>query len=232
MNIVRNEKLIQRNSRIAQITMIVSLLILAGGMFISFRYPEQFALSLVALLGGFLLSQIGIFFSNRWGRPPRPDEVLDKGLKGLDKKYTLYHYASPVSHLLLGPAGVWILMPYRQKGTISYSKGRWRQKGGNFYLKLFAQESLGRPDLELAGEADKLRNFFTKNLPEDQIPEVQAALVFMHPDTVIDIAEDESPPAETVSVTKIKDLVRKSAKAKSLSEEKVDLVRNAIEGNA
>lgn len=232
MNIVRNEKLIQRNSRIAQITMIVSLLILAGGMFISFRYPEQFALSLAALLGGFLLSQIGIYFSNRWGRPPRPDQVLDKGLKGLDKKYTLYHYASPVSHLLLGPAGVWILMPYRQKGTISYSNGRWRQKGGNFYLKLFAQESLGRPDLELAGEADKLRNFFAKNLPEDQIPEFQAALVFMHPDAVIDITEEEAPPAETVSVTKIKDLIRKSAKAKSLSEEKVNLVRNAIEGDA
>ena len=41
MNIIRNEKIIKRNSRIAQVTMIGGLVVLAGGMFISFRYPEQ-----------------------------------------------------------------------------------------------------------------------------------------------------------------------------------------------
>ena len=99
MNHISNEKLIRRNARIAQVSMIGGLLILAGGMFVSFRYQDQFAITLGALLVGFLLSQVGIYFSNRWARRPRPDEILDQSLKGLDNKFTMYHYTTQVSHL-------------------------------------------------------------------------------------------------------------------------------------
>ena len=71
MNIATNEPLVKRNTRIAQVTMIGGLAVLAGGMFISFRMPERFTLSLAALMVGFLLSQIGIYYSNRWARRPR-----------------------------------------------------------------------------------------------------------------------------------------------------------------
>jgi hypothetical protein len=210
MKIIRNDAIIKRNARIAQVTMLGGLLVLAAGMFISFRYPDYFIYSLFALVLGFMLSQVGIYFSNRWSRRPRPDEVLDLSLKGLDDKYSLYHFETPVSHLLLGPCGVWILSPHNQRGTISYSKGRWRQKGGNLYLKIFAQEGLGRPDME-------------------NIPDIQTALVFTNPQVEINIAESESPPAETVYAAKLKDLVRKYSKAKTLSMEKVKFIRNAIE---
>jgi hypothetical protein len=228
MNIVRNEKLIKRNSRIAQVTMLASLLILAGGMFISFRYPEQFGVSLAALMLGFLLSQLGIYFTNRWGRRPRPDELLDQSLKGLDKKYTLFHYASPASHLLVGPAGVWVLLPYHQAGTISYSNGRWRQKGGNIYLKIFAQENLGRPDLEVLAEVERMQKHLAKHLAEDVVPPIQVALVFTNQKAQVNISEDETPPAETVPANKLKDTIRKAAKAKSLSLEKAQVIQDAI----
>lgn len=231
MNIVRNEKLIKRNSKIAQFTMLGGLVVLGGGMFISFRYPEQVGISLGALLLGFLLSQVGIYFSNRWGRRPRPDELLDQALKGIENKYVLYHYSSPVQHLLVGPSGIWILMPYYQRGTITYKKGRWVQKGGNLalaYLKLFAQESLGRPDMELLSEMDSLRNFLSKKLPDGAVPQIQAALVFFNPKATIDIPEDETPPAETVLIGKLKDLVRKPGKGKSLPAETVRLVQDAL----
>ena len=229
MNIIRNDAIIKRNARIAQVTMLGGLLVLAAGMFISFRYPDYFIYSLFALVLGFMLSQVGIYFSNRWSRRPRPDEVLDLSLKGLDDKYSLYHFETPVSHLLLGPCGVWILSPHNQRGTISYSKGRWRQKGGNLYLKIFAQEGLGRPDLETQNEDEKLLKYFQKNLPEENIPDIQTALVFTNPQVEINIAESESPPAETVYAAKLKDLVRKYSKAKTLSMEKVKFIRNAIE---
>jgi hypothetical protein len=228
MNIVRNDKLISRNSRIAQITMLGGLLILAAGMFISFRFPDQVSFSLGALLLGFLLSQIGIYFSNRWGRRPRPDELIDQSLKGMESKYMLYHYASPVQHLLVGPSGIWILMPYYQRGTITFKNGRWIQKGGNWYLKLFAQESLGRPDLELASEMENLRKMLSKKLPEEAVPQIQAALVFFNPKVVVDIPPDETPPAETVPIGKLKDLVRKPAKGKGLNSEKVKLIQDAL----
>lgn len=228
MNIVRNDKVIKRNSRIAQFTMFGGLIVLGGGMFVSFRYPEQYGLSLAALMLGFLLSQVGIYFSNRFGRSPRPDEKLDAALKGLDGKYSLYHYTTPVSHLMVGPSGVWILLPYYQRGVITFAKNRWRQKGGNAYLKIFAQESLGRPEIEVSSEQESLKAYFKKILPEGIDPEINTALVFTNPKAEVEIPESETPPAETVTIGKLKELMRKGGRGKSLSVEKVKVIQDAI----
>ncbi len=230
MNIQTNEPLVRRNARIAQIAMFSGLIVLAGGMYVSFKIPELFGISLAALMLGFTLSQIGIYFSNRWGRRPRPDEQINQALKGLDGKYTIYHYQKPVSHLLVGPAGIWVLIPHHQKGKIIFSKGRWKQKGGNLYMKIFAQEGLGRPDLEVSSEIDSVRHFLGKYFEDDEkIPSVQAALVFTNANTEIEIPEDENPPAETVPISKLKDMIRKKAKEKSLSQTKAEEVQKILD---
>ena len=229
MNIYTNESLVRRNARIAQISMLAGLLILAGGMFISFRMPEQFGLSLAALMAGFALSQIGIYFSNRWGRRPRPDELLNQALKGLDDKYALYHYKTPVSHLLVGPPGIWMLMPRHQRGTITFQNGRWKQRGGNLYMKIFAQEGLGRPDLEVTSETETLKRYLDQRIEDESIlPPIQTALIFTHPKANINIPEDENPPAETIPLNKLKDLIRKKAKEKVLSPGKAEQIKQAI----
>lgn len=221
MEIATNDRLIHRNARIGQITSIVGLLVLAGGMFISFTRPEMFSISLVALLVGFGLSQIGIYFGNRWGRRPRPDEVLNAALKGLDGRYSLYHYTTPTSHLLVGPAGVWVLMPRHQAGKITYdeNKKRWRQKGGNLYLKIFAQENLGRPDLEIGSEIHAISSYLEEHLDEEKVPDVQAALVMTNEKCEVDA---DNAPDPTMEVRKLKDFIRKTAKGKPIS---LDLVR-------
>jgi hypothetical protein len=224
MNIEINEPLIRRNTTIAKIAVLAGLLVLAGGMYISFRMPEQFSLSFAALLLGFGLSQVGIYYSNRWGRRPRPYELLNQALKGLDGRYTLYHYKTPASHLLVGPSGLWVLMPRHQRGTITFSNGRWRQKGGNLYLKLFAQEGLGRPDLEVAGEVESVRNYLKKQMPEDSVPPVQAALVFTNDRADIQIDESDGAPAATLPLSKLKDFIRKAAKGKPINLDKVQEV--------
>jgi hypothetical protein len=228
MNITRNEKLIKRNSRIAQITMIGGLMVLAAGMFVSFKYPTQVTLSMSALLLGFILSQVGIFYANRWGRHPRPDELLDQALKGMDKKFNLYHYTTPARHVLVGPAGLWILLPYYQRGTITYSKGRWLQKGGNLYLKIFAQEGIGRPDADANAEMSALQRYLEKRLSEENIPPINVALVFTNARVTIDIPEDETPPAQAVLLKDLKEMIRKGGKAKGLTMEKVKLVEDAL----
>ena len=227
MDITTNERLINRNARIGQITSIIGLVVLAGGMFISFTRPEYFTISLIALLVGFGLSQIGIYFGNRWGRRPRPDEILNTALKGLDGRYSLYHYSTPTSHLLVGPAGVWILMPRQQAGTITYdeSKKRWRQKGGNLYLKIFAQENLGRPDLEIGSELHAISSFLEKNLPEEEVPDVNAALILTNEKVVVDA---DNAPAPTLDVRKLKDFIRKTAKGKPISSNLVDDVKEVF----
>jgi hypothetical protein len=44
----------------------------------------------------------------------------------------------------------------------------------------------------------------------------------------VDIPPDETPPAETVPIGKLKDLVRKPAKGKGLNAEKVKLIQDAL----
>ena len=229
MNIIRNDKMIRRNARIATFTTILSIAVLLGGTFWFFRFKTTGIPLFVILLLGIGLSQIGMYYTKKFARKPRPDELIDQALKGLDNKYTLYHYRSPVSHLLVGPSGVWILEPKDQAGTIKFSNGRWKQKGGNLYMKIFAQESLGRPDLEILGDLDRMQQFFQKNLPEESVPSLNSALVFSNPRAILDIPEEENPPAETVYIQKLKDLVRKSGKEKSLSLEKVRMINEVLD---
>ena len=228
MEIITNERLIQRNARIGQITSIVGLFVLAGGMFISFTRAELFLISLIALVVGFGLSQIGIYFGNRWGRRPRPDELLDTSLKGLDGRYSIYHYSSPTAHLLVGPAGVWVLLPRHQAGEITYdeSKKRWKQKGGSLYLKLFAQESLGRPDLEIGSEIHAVSSYLQDHLDEEQALDVQAALILTNEKAEVNA---DNAPAPTLPAKKLKDFIRKTAKGKPISSDLVEEVKQVLE---
>ncbi len=229
MNVVIDEKLVKRNARIGQILTIISLATLGAGMFITFQRQDLLGISITALLIGFLLSQIGIYYTNRWGRSPRPDEQISSALKGLDKRYALYHYQTPASHVLVGPAGIWVLIPKLQGGTITFQKNRWRQSGGGFiqtYLKIFAQEGIGRPDLEIESETEGLRKFLKKALPDEiDIPSIKAALVFSHPD--VNIQVDEAP-APSLAAKKLKDFIRSTAKQKPINAELVQQVQNAI----
>jgi hypothetical protein len=230
MKVIIDEKLIKRNARIGQVLTIVSLATLGAGMFITFQREDLLPVSVIALLVGFLLSQIGIYFTNRWGRSPRPDEQVTLALKGLDKRYALYHYQTPASHVLVGPAGIWILLPKHQRGTITYQKNRWKQSGGGFiqnYLKLFAQEGIGRPDLELESETEGLMKYLKKAFPENtEIPKIQAALVFSNPDANL---QAEDAPSPTLPAKKLKDFIRGAAKAKPISAEMVSLIQHTID---
>jgi hypothetical protein len=217
MKIITNEKMIKRNSRLGQIATASGLVVLVGGMVVSFTKPSLAGISWVALLVGFTLSQIGIYFGNRWGRHPRPDELLDQGLKGLNDQYSIYHYTTPVAHLLVGPSGLWVLLPYYQVGKIIYEKNRWKQKGGGFlqrYLRAFGQEGIGRPDLEAPAEVSSINRFIKKSLPDVEIPEPDVALVFINQKAELEV---ENAPILTLLLKELKNTIRKSAKEVPLS---------------
>ncbi len=227
MKIITNHKLVKRNRRIGQITTFVSMGVLGLGLYISFS-QNYVTLSFLALLVGFALSQVGIYFGSRWGRSPRPDEIISAALKGLDNKYTLYHYTSPVHHLLVGPAGLWVLSPYFQKGTITYDqkKKRWQQKGGNLYMKIFAQESIGRPDQETTHLIQDMESFLAKNLPDGITqPKVQPVLVFTDSKVVI---QTENAPIPTLQIEKLKDFIRRQAKETPLTPESISAVEDTL----
>ncbi|MBM3151805.1 MAG: hypothetical protein FJZ96_06320 [Chloroflexi bacterium] len=227
MRIVKNHKLIRRNGRIGQYSTLAALVILGIGMYLTFASPENFSYSLIALALGFILSQMGMYFSNRWGRSPRPDEVLEKGLKGLGRDYTIYHYVTPVSHLLVGPAGIWVLLPLYQKGTITFEKGRWRQRGAGFvqnYLKIFGQDTIGRPERDASGEIDLLKRFFARTLPEMDIPSIQAAALFVHP--LVEL-KAEGAPLVAMIPRDFKEYLRTNREI-LLSSTTLDAIRKAL----
>ena len=228
MKIIKNEKLINRNAKIGQYTSLGALAVLGVGMYISFTRPELFIWAVVALLLGFTLTQIGMYFGNRWGRSPRPDEKLDSGLKGLHKDFCIYHWSTPVSHLLVGPAGVWVLIPYHQRGQVTYRKNRFRMSGGGFmqnYMRLFGQEGIGRPDLEAESEINSIRKALAKELDEDEIPEINAALVFTTEGVEI---EAEEAPIPVLPLKKLKDFMRNKAKEKPITPQELEKVQAVL----
>ena len=228
MKIIKNEKLIKRNSTIGQWTSLGALAVLGVGMYISFKQPELFTYALGALLGGFILTQIGMYMGNRYGRSPRPDEKIDAGLKGLPGDFTIYHFSTPVSHLLVGPAGVWALLPYRQHGVVKYLKNRWRVVNGGFmqtYMSIFGQEGLGRPDLEAESQISSIQKLFAKKLNESEIPEVNAVLIFMHDQVELQVAD---APLPALKLKQLKDFMRQKAKEKPLSQIQLTAIKSAL----
>jgi hypothetical protein len=228
MKIIKNEKLIARNGKIGQWTSLGALIILGAGMYISFSKPEWFTYSIICLLVGFIMTQVGMYMGNRWGRSPRPDEKFDAGLKGLQSEFNLFHYSSPVSHLLVGPSGVWVLLPFHQKGKVSFEKNRWRMSGGGFmqgYMRIFGQESLGRPELEADNEVQTLNKFFAKKLDGAFTPEVKPILVFTSDD--VEISAGDSPiPA--MNLKQLKEFLRQGGKNRSLSTTQIALISDTL----
>lgn len=228
MKIIKNEKLIKRNGKIGQWTSLGALAVLGLGMYISFNRTDLFAYSVAALLLGFTMTQVGMYMGNRYGRSPRPDEKLDAGLKGLQNEFAMYHYVAPASHLLVGPAGIWVLRPYHQRGQVVFKKNRWKISGGGFlqsYMRIFGQESIGRPDIEIDNEIKSVKKYLAKQMDESQIPEINAMMVFTSDDVEIDAGEADIP---AMKLKQIKNFFKQKAKEKMLSATQLTAIKSVL----
>jgi hypothetical protein len=228
MRIIKNEKLIVRNGKIGQWLSLAALAVLGIGMYISFAKPQLFTYSIICLVLGFIMTQIGMYMGGRWGKSPRPDEKLDAGLKGLNSEFSIYHYSSPVSHLLVGPSGVWVLLPYHQRGKVSFEKNRWKMKGGGFlqnYMRIFGQENLGRPELDAENEVRTLQKFFAKKLDESDIPEVKPILVFTTDEVELDAGDS---PIAAMKMKQLKEFLRQGGKNRALSSEQIADINSGL----
>jgi hypothetical protein len=213
MKISKNYKLIDRNKKLAQITLYGSLALLAVGFFWTLRNPEpsKSLFGYLILVPAYLLVQISIYMANRWGKSPRPDEIVAQTLKGLDDKYTLYIYTTDIPHLLVGPIGAWIINPYHQSGEISYDpdKKKYSQKGGgNFLAKYFSQEGLPN----ITKNVENLKNDFfayleKKSIQFDEVPQV--INIFYSDKTVL---KTINAPEIILKSDKLKDFIRKNVK--------------------
>jgi hypothetical protein len=229
MKIITNEKLISRNNKIGSIASIGGLVVLGISTYIAFQFQHLIYISFILVLLGFLLSQLGIHNTNRFGRRTRPDGEINKALKPLNNSYTILHFKTPVSHLLIGPAGIWVLIPRNTQGIITYTenKKRWRQDGGNLYLKIFAQAGLGRPDLEIKSEMNALKKFMKKHWDGDIPPDIFPALIFTQEGTLVDA---ENAPVPTMHINKLKGFIKNQGIKRRLSNSQVNQLISSFVG--
>jgi len=234
MKLVINEKLINRNKIIGQATTFGSLAVLLIGLVLAFSKNDtnKMILSYIALVVGFILSQVGIYYTNRYGRTPRLDEIISANFEKLSNEYTFYVYTSPIPLLLIGPAAIWIPMPVTATGKISYIKGRWRQQGTGFLMKAFGQEGLGKPVVDAEDYKKTLsKHLFAKLGSEFQLPEMKPILVLMMKNA--EIGEVEDAPIPMVKADKLRRYIRHYDRhvTSPLSIEIIDSINNALSTN-
>ena len=80
-------------------------------------------------------------------------------------------------------------VPTAASGEIHYDK-RWKQRGGSFMLKMFGQENIGRPAMDIESGEKEIRKFLSKTYVRGPNPSHQGYLVTMNTNAVIgDVAD-------------------------------------------
>ncbi len=216
MRIITNEKLIQRRARIGHAASWVGLGVLAGGMVASF-WPQYIYISFACLVIGFLAANIGTYQLRRFGRRPRPDQVLTQSLKGLDNRYVFYAWTLPSPYVLLGPSGLFLFITRDQAGRVICEGSRWWQPFRiSRLLTALGQEGLGNPTKELTDEIQHMERWLAAHLPEGERPSVQGAVVFIHPKVELEL---NNPTVPVIPAGKLKSWFRNQTKQKMLSEQ-------------
>jgi hypothetical protein len=230
MKKVINEKLIKRNKTIGNVLSIGGIAILAGGLILNINpTPLRTMISFSALIVGFILAQVSTYFVTRFGRSPRFDEIISDNLSKLNNEYAFYVYSSPIPMVLVGPSGLWIPTPVVAGGEISYDK-KWQQKGGSFFMKMFGQESIGKPALEVSSNEKKLFAQLEKHLNESEMPAINSILVSLHPKAVI--GDVENAPIPIVEASALRRYIRKVDRKTdvAISPETLEKIHAAFSG--
>lgn len=207
MEVFLNERKVRVNTEIGRWATLGGLGVLVVGMVVSIRNPGLVIVSMGSLLVGFLASVVGAYYANHWTRTPRADEVLSQSLKGISNRYHLYHYLLPVPHVLLGPAGIFVLRAYLHEGPVTYDGDKWRHKR-SFVQRLgfSGQDALGDPVRDANYDVQRLRNWLVKRLPEDDIPPIAPFIVFVRDGAQLDVVDT---PVPVVGHKQLKNRIRK-----------------------
>jgi hypothetical protein len=189
--VINNAKLAQR-AKNANIASIGGMVVLLAGVILPLVIPSLGQIvPLICILAGIIISMIGIYQANRWVRRPRPEESLNKALKGLDDKYVLYHYPSslPCDHVLLTPEGMVNLETINLAGQFSYKDGRWAERMTmGRALRSIVEERLGDP----TRSALAVQRYLVGKLLEltGEMVTIKPLIVFTHPNVELDLESD------------------------------------------
>lgn len=194
MRIIRHQSYISQRKKHARIFALLGFLLLSGSLLIAW-YPEFLIFAYVAMLGGFILFNMGMQQVGKWTRNPRNDQLLDHHMRALSDRVTIIHYAQigkrNIEHIVVHQGGVAVLTAREVDGTIQKRGSSWGRKGGLFRrLFSFSGPQLGNPSFETDANVSRLLEFLTQNGFDVH---VEGAIVFVHPKTELDIRDPDYP---------------------------------------
>ncbi len=201
MQITTNEKFIRRRSRLGTYASLGGLAVLIAGFAASFR-QDLIWISLIAIVVGFILAQFGNYSLRRWGRSPRPDQVIETALKGFDDRYHYYAWTLPLPYVLLSPQGIHVFTVRDQTGKITVNGSQWKSKFSvSRILMAFASEGLGNPSSEALDNANRLTSWIKTRLP-DFAGAAQPVVLFTDPRAELEISQPAVPVLEPKGLKK------------------------------
>ena len=212
-------------------------------------------ISFVALPVGFICASIGSYYINRFARRrwkgskilARPDELLERSLKGFDDKYAYFTWSLPAHYALVGPCGVIIFAARSDRGRVAVEGEKWREpfSVGRIFT-IFAREGLGNPTGEVEEQANKLRALLAANGAGEgkadsehdvdggaeggvdsglgSVP-IMGAAVFLNPEVRLTV---ENPNMPVLRSDQVKEYVRRQARQAKLSPHTLRTLTNRL----
>jgi len=252
MKIFRNLNEITKKEQMGRRLSLIGLSILFVGMFASFvpnlYPPEETAphalgqflqlywpmISLAALPIGFACASFGSYFIQRFARRrwpngkyiARPDEMLERSMKGFDDKYTFYAYNLPANYVLVGPCGVLVFVPRSENGTVNVQGDRFREPFSLMRIfTVFAREGVRNLTYELQDQRRKMEELLTDvELTDGEVTQnfndvpVESAAIFLNSDMKLGL---QNPTVSVLRANQVKEFVRNQAKTVKLPTAKV-----------
>lgn len=182
MKVVIDQAKLERRGRASHAASLGGLLMILASVALSLWRQDLAIVVVLMLVVGFATSSTGIYFANRWVKKPRPEEILDRALKGLDDRHRIYHYLDKgPEHTLLTPYGVVILETRAGEGLYEYVDGKWHQRITlGRALRFFVEEPLGDPVTDARNTASRWASALEGKLGAAGVP-VMPLVVFTHP---------------------------------------------------
>ncbi len=195
MKSIIDTRKLESRARIIQVMSFGGMIFLLGGVVLLFQKPnlgfDTSSLAVVLVVTGFTIANSGIYLANRWLKRPRPEDVLDSGLKPLTNTTRLYHYLLPADHVLLTPSGLIVFEVVALDGKFTYHDGRWSRKFNLARsLRMLVEERVGDPIRRANSSAEKIKALIADSVSGPQ-PPVESMVIFTSPLAELDV---DSPP--------------------------------------
>lgn len=172
-------------------------------------------ISFAALPLGFILASFGSYFINRFARRRwpggrtigRPDEMLERNMKGFDDKHSYFAWALPANYVVTGPFGIILFAVRSDKTNVTVKGDRFREPFGlGRIFTVFAREGMGNPVAELHDNEKKMRELLEKTEPAAADVPMHKAVVFLNPETQINL---DGPVVPVLRGEQVKEFIRR-----------------------